>query len=97
MSLMRTSTALGAFYRRLAARVGKANAITARRPQARPRRPDQGRCRYPRYRFRGLLSLTAADSASNSCELQSGRLRRHLAFGTQAFCIIDLSVVYLLP
>jgi len=29
MSLGRTSTALGAFYRRLAARVGKAKAITA--------------------------------------------------------------------
>ena len=29
MSLSRTSTALGAFYRRLAARVGKAKAITA--------------------------------------------------------------------
>ena len=29
MSLTRTSTALGAFYRRLAARVGKAKAITA--------------------------------------------------------------------
>ena len=29
MSLARTSTALGAFYRRLAARVGKAKAITA--------------------------------------------------------------------
>ena len=29
MSLARTSTALGAFYRRLAARVGKATAITA--------------------------------------------------------------------
>jgi hypothetical protein len=29
MSLTRTSTALGAFYRRLAARTGKAKAITA--------------------------------------------------------------------
>jgi hypothetical protein len=29
MSLTRTSTALGAFYRRLAARAGKAKAITA--------------------------------------------------------------------
>jgi transposase len=29
MSLARTSTALGAFYRRLAARIGKAKAITA--------------------------------------------------------------------
>jgi len=29
MSLSRTSTALGAFYRRLAARIGKAKAITA--------------------------------------------------------------------
>jgi len=29
MNLTRTSTALGAFYRRLAARVGKAKAITA--------------------------------------------------------------------
>ena len=29
MSLTRTSTALGAFYRRLAARMGKAKAITA--------------------------------------------------------------------
>jgi hypothetical protein len=29
MSLTRTATALGAFYRRLAARVGKAKAITA--------------------------------------------------------------------
>lgn len=33
MSLGRTQTALGAFYRRLAYRVGKAKAITATAPQ----------------------------------------------------------------
>ena len=41
MSAGKTSTTLGAFYRRLAYRIGKAKAITA---TARKGRVDQGRC-----------------------------------------------------